>query len=113
MRGRDKTSRLEGDGGREDRRMFRKGDISGNEVSMCIRRVASITSLKVGITKEDALRGPSKKFLLAKSEYMDKTSATENMRRETKKRLIKKEKRMRNLITRYRRGHTIDQIAGD
>ena len=26
--------------------------------------------------------------------------------------LIKKEKRMSNLITQYRRGHAIDQIAG-
>ena len=69
MRGRDKTSGLEGGVGREDRRMFRKGDISRNEVSMCIRRVASITSLKVGITKEDALCSPSKKFLLAKRVY--------------------------------------------
>ena len=45
--------------------MLKKGDINKNKVSMCIRRVASITSLKgrggggVGITKEDALRGHS------------------------------------------------------
>ena len=79
--------------------MFKNGDISGNEVSMCIRRVASITLLKVGITKEDALRGLSGKLILARSEYVDKTSAPENTRRETKKRLIRKEKGIRNLIT--------------
>ena len=43
---------------------------------------------------------------------MDKTSAAENMRRETEKGLIRKEKRMRDLFTQYRRRHAIDQIAG-
>ena len=79
--------------------MLKNGDISGNGVSMCIRRVASITLLKVGITKEDALRGLSGKLILARSEYVDKTSAPENTRRETKKRLIRKEKGIRNLNT--------------
>ena len=93
--------------------MFKKYDSRGNEVSMCIKRVASITSLKAGITKEDALRGLSGKFILAKSENVDKTSAPKNPQRETEKRLIWKEKRMRNLITQYRRGHAIDQIVSD
>ena len=44
---------------------------------------------------------------------MDKTSASENTQRETKKGLIRKEKRMRNLITQDIRGHAIDQIAGN
>ena len=92
--------------------MFKKGDIDGNEVLMCIMRVALITSLKDGITKGDALRGLSGMFILARSEYVDKTSTLENTRRETKKRLIRKENRMRNLITQYRRGHVIDQIVG-
>ena len=92
--------------------MFKNGDISRNEVSMCIKRVASITSLKAGITKEDALRGLSGKFILTRSKYVDKTNAPENMWRETKKRLIRKKKRIKNLITQYRRGHTINQIAG-
>ena len=78
---------------------------------MCIKRVASKISLKAGITKEDALRGLSGKFILARSETVDKTSAPENTQREIKKRLIRKKKRMRNLITQYRRGHAIDQIA--
>ena len=65
--------------------MFKKGDISENEVSMCIKRVTTVTALKVGIAKEDALHVFSKKFILAKSEYVDKTSAFENTWRETKK----------------------------
>ena len=44
---------------------------------------------------------------------MDKTSAAENTRREIEKRLIRKEKRMRDLINQYRRRHVIDQIAGN
>ena len=79
--------------------MFKKGDISGNEVSMCIGRVAMVTALKARIAKEDALCDLSRKFILAMSEYVDKTSAAENTRRETKKGLIRKEKRMRDLIT--------------
>ena len=79
---------------------------------MCIGKVATVTVLKVGITKEDALRGLSRKVILAKSEYMDKTSASENTQRETKKGLIRKEKIMRNLITQCKRGHAIDQIIG-
>ena len=58
--------------------MFKKGDISRNEVSMCIRRVISITTLKAGITKEDALRSLSGKLILARSEYVDKTSASKS-----------------------------------
>ena len=79
--------------------MFKKCDISGNEVSMCIGRVATVTVLKAGITKEDALYGLSRKFILVRSEYVDKTSAAENTKRGTKKGLIRKEKRMRDLIT--------------
>ena len=84
---------------------------SGNEVSMCIGRVAKVTALKAGIAKEDALLGLSRKFILAKSEYVDKTIAVKDTRRETKKGLIRKEKRTSDLITQYRRRHAIDQIA--
>ena len=62
MRGRDKTLGLEWGWGRENRRMFKKGDISENEVSMCIRRIAMVPALKAGITKEDALRGLNRKL---------------------------------------------------
>ena len=80
---------------------------------MCIGRIATVPALKAGITKEDALRCLNKKFIFARSKDVDKTSAFENTRRETKQGLIRKEKRMRNLITQDRRGHAIDQIAGD
>ena len=35
----------------------KKGDIGRDKVSMCIKRIATIPSLKLGITKEDTLRG--------------------------------------------------------
>ena len=92
--------------------MFKKGDINRNKVSMCIGRVATVTVLKAEIAKEDALHGLSRKFILARSEYVDKTIVVENMRRETKKGLIRKGKRMRDLITQYRRRQAIDQIVG-
>ena len=79
---------------------------------MCIERIAAVHALKVGISKEDALRCLSRKFILAMSKDVDKTSASKNKRRDTKQELIRKEKRMRNLITQDRRGHVIDQIAG-
>ena len=93
--------------------MFKKCDINGNEVLMCSGRIATVTALKVGITKGDALRGLSRKFILARSKYVDKTSASENKWRETKKGLVRKEKIMRNLITQDRREHAIDQIANN
>ena len=71
-----------------------------------------VPALKARITKEDALRDLSRKFILARSKYVDKTSASKNTRRETKKGLIRRDKRMRNLITQDRRGHAIDRIAG-
>ena len=84
---------------RENRRMLKKCDISGNKVSMCIGRMAMVPLLKAQITKEDTLHDLSRKFILAKSKYVDKTSASETTQRETKKGLIRKDKRMRNLIT--------------
>ena len=92
--------------------MLKKCHINRNEVSMCIGRIVAVLALKAGITKEDAFRCLSRKFILARSKNVDKTSASENMRRETIQWLIRKEKRMRNLITQDRRGHAIDQIAG-
>ena len=44
-------------GGREHRRVLKKSDIGRDKVSMCIRRVAAITTLKSGMNKEDTLRG--------------------------------------------------------
>ena len=71
-----------------------------------------VPTLKARIIKEDALRCLSRKFILAESKYVDKTSASKNTRRETKQGLVRKEKIMRNLITQDRRGHANDQIAG-
>ena len=42
---------------RKHRRIIKKYYIGRGKVSMCIRRVATITSLKLRITKEDKLRG--------------------------------------------------------
>ena len=78
--------------------MFKKGDISGNEISMCIGRVASITSLKVGITKKNALRGLGRKFILVRMDYVDKTSASKNTQREAEKKLVRKNDGMRDFI---------------
>ena len=91
--------------------MFKKCDISRNEVLMCIRIIATVPALKAGITKEDALRCLKRKFISVRSKYVEKTSASENTLRETKQGLIRKEKRMKNLITQDKRGHVIDQIA--
>ena len=44
-------------GDREHRRVLKKGDIGRDKVSMCIRRVAAISSLKSGITEEDTFSG--------------------------------------------------------
>ena len=64
--------------------MFKKCDISRNKVSMCIGRIAAVPVLQAGITKEDVFLGLSRKFILARSKDVDKTSASENMWRETK-----------------------------
>ena len=69
--------------------MLKKGDIRENEVSMCIGRVATLTALKVRIAKEDSLCDLCRKFILAMSEYVDKTSAVKDTRRETEKGLIR------------------------
>ena len=56
--GRDRTSELRGlEVGNIEECKKKKRDISRDEVSMCIQRVASITSLKAGIFKEDIFHG--------------------------------------------------------
>ena len=42
-------------GDKEHRRVLKKGDINRDKVSMCIRRVAALSSLKSGITEEDMM----------------------------------------------------------
>ena len=84
-------------GGGEKRGILKKGDICRDEVSICVRRVASIISLKLRITQKDTY-GFSREFVLARSKNVDKARATNDMQGKTEKRLARKEKRMRNLI---------------
>ena len=44
-------------GDKEHSRVLRKCDINRDKVLMCIRRVAVISTLKLGIIEEDTLRG--------------------------------------------------------
>ena len=48
-----------------------------------------VTALKARIAKEDALCDLCRKFILVTSEYVDKTSAVEDTRREIEKGLIR------------------------
>ena len=48
-----------------------------------------VTALKARIAKEDALRDLSQKFILDRSEYVDKTSVSEETQRGKKKGLIR------------------------
>ena len=51
------TSELRGWVVGEHRRVLKKCDISRDKVSMCIKRVTEISSLKSGITEKDTLHG--------------------------------------------------------
>ena len=62
-----------GVGGREHRRVLKKVDIGRDKVLMCIMRVATVTSLKPGITEEDTLCGFGWKLVLSRSNNMNKT----------------------------------------
>ena len=85
-------------GGREHRRVLKKCDIGRYKVTMCIRRVAAITSLKSGITKEDTFRGSGLELLLSRSKNMDKTDTPKDMRGEAIEGLVWKKNEMRDLI---------------
>ena len=65
---------------------------------MSLRGITTITFLKFGISQEDAFCGFSRKFVLSKSENMNKASTTKNTRRKEIKWLVKEKKRMRNPI---------------
>ena len=52
-----------------------------------IGRITTITPLKARITQEGTLRGFGRKFVLPKSENMNKTNTTKDTRREVKERL--------------------------
>ena len=65
---------------------------------MSLRGITTITLLKSGISQEDAFCGFGKKFVLSKSENMNKASTTKNTRRKEIKWLVREKKGMRNLI---------------
>ena len=64
---------------------------------MSLRGITTITLLKSGISQEDAFCGSGRKFVLSRSENMNKASTTKNMRKEIKW-LVRKKKGMKNLI---------------
>ena len=85
-------------GDREHRKILKKCDICRHKLSMCIRRVAIITSLKPGITEEDTLCGFGLKLVLSKSKNIDKTNTTKDMRGKAEERLVWKINETRDFI---------------
>ena len=65
---------------------------------MSLRGITTITVLKSGISQENAFCGSGRKFVLSKSENMNKASTTKDTRRKEIKWLVREEKRVRNLI---------------
>ena len=65
---------------------------------MSLRGITTITLLKFGISQEDAFCDFNRKFVLSKSENMNKASTTKNTRRKEIKWLVREKKGMRNLI---------------
>ena len=65
---------------------------------MCIKRVATISSLKPGLTEEDTLRGFGRELVLVRSKNMDKTNTTKDTRGKAKERLVWKKNGMRDFI---------------
>ena len=54
-----------------------------------VGRITTITRLKVRITQEDTLRDFGREFVLPRSENMNKTNTSKDMRREAKESLIR------------------------
>ena len=65
---------------------------------MSLRGIATITLLKSGISQENAFCGSGRKFVMSKSENMNKASTTKKTRRKEIKWLVREKKGMRNLI---------------
>ena len=65
---------------------------------MSLRRITTITLLKSRISQEDAFCDFGRKFVMSRSENMNKASTTKNTRRKEIKWLVKEKKRMRNPI---------------
>ena len=85
-------------GGREHRRVLPKVGFGRDKVSMCIRRVITISSLKSGITEDNTLRGFGGELVLFRSKNMDKTDTTKDTRAKIEEGLIWKKDGMRDLI---------------
>ena len=67
--------------------IFKEYDINRDKVAISIMRITTITPLKARITQKDTLRCIGKEFVLPRSENMNKTNTTKDMRREIKERL--------------------------
>ena len=65
---------------------------------MSLRGITTITLLKSEVSQEDAFCGFGRKFVLPRSENMNKASTTKNTRRKEIKWLVREKKGMRNLI---------------
>ena len=65
---------------------------------MSLKGITTITLLKSKVSQEDAFCGFSRKFVLSRSENMNKASTTKNTRRNEIKWLVRKKKGMRNPI---------------
>ena len=65
---------------------------------MSFRGITTITLLKSRISQEDAFCGSDRKFVLSRSENMNKASTTKNTRRKKIKWLVREKKGMSNLI---------------
>ena len=65
---------------------------------MSLRGITTITLLKSGISQEYAFCGFGRKFVLSRTENMNKASTTKNTRRKEIKWLVREKKGMRNLI---------------
>ena len=85
-------------GSREHRRVLKKSDINRDKILMCIRRVAAITSLKLGITEEDTLYGFGWEHILSRSKNMNKKNIIKDTRGKVEKGLVWKKDGIRDLI---------------
>ena len=65
---------------------------------MSLRGITMITLLKSRISQENAFCGFGRKFVLSRSENMNKASTTKNTRRKEIKRLGRKKEGMRDLV---------------
>ena len=88
----------------EEKEILKESDISRDEVSICDSRrqnnpfELSKTLLNSKITQEDKLSCFGRELVLPRSKNMNKTDTIKDTRRKVKKRLIRKNDRMRDQI---------------